>query len=80
MSSGPDHYRQAEELLDFAGVPSPTVIALAQVHATLALAAANAATVEFSNDDGHPIAVLADPGWADVLEYERLSFDGGYTR
>jgi hypothetical protein len=49
--TGPEHYREAERLLNPAGnptdrriliTPQPEVIALAQVHATLALAAAAA--------------------------------------
>lgn len=46
--TGPEHYREAEELISgtvkspegHVGTPHPHVIALAQVHATLALAAA----------------------------------------
>jgi len=47
--NGPDHYRKAEELLVSAvetheGGPADTNLARAQVHATLALAAATALT------------------------------------
>jgi hypothetical protein len=47
--TGPEHYREAERLLGEAvethdGQPADTCLARAQVHATLALAAANALT------------------------------------
>jgi hypothetical protein len=51
--TGPEHYREAERLIRPYGCPSssnvvvapaPEVTALAQVHATLALAAATATT------------------------------------
>jgi hypothetical protein len=37
--TGPEHYREAERLLNLI-TPQPDVIAVAQVHAALALAAA----------------------------------------
>ena len=40
--TGPDHYRLAEELLTDRGVLDEVLIGIAQVHATLALAAATA--------------------------------------
>jgi len=41
--TGPEHYREAERLLSgIVGDASPTVLGKAQVHATLALAAAAA--------------------------------------
>ena len=47
--TGPEHYREAERLISttvekdgLIGTPHPHVLALAQVHATLALAAATA--------------------------------------
>ena len=42
MATGPDHYRRAEELLARDGPLTGEVLATAQVHATLALAAATA--------------------------------------
>lgn len=48
MSTGPDHYREAERLLagladvELNSPREPVIIAEAQVHATLALAAATA--------------------------------------
>lgn len=49
MATGPEHYKEAERLLDFAvrhmlddDDTQPVVLAQAQVHATLALAAAQA--------------------------------------
>ena len=58
--TGPEHYRETEALLD--EVPGPDDdftrderIAMAQVHATLALAAATAADANL-------------PGWAGVLQ------------
>ena len=42
MASGPDHYRLAEELLARDGPLSGEMLATAQVHAVLALAAATA--------------------------------------
>lgn len=41
--SGPEHYREAERLLGHTG--SERILAAAQVHATLALAAATARSV-----------------------------------
>lgn len=40
--TGPEHYRAAEQLIEAHGDGVPTMLALAQVHATLALAAATA--------------------------------------
>jgi hypothetical protein len=42
VATGPDHYRRAEELLARDGPLTGEVLATAQVHATLALAAATA--------------------------------------
>jgi hypothetical protein len=42
MPTGPDHYRLAEELLARDGPPTSEMLATAQVHAMLALAAATA--------------------------------------
>lgn len=42
MATGPEHYRRAEELLARDGPLTGEVLATAQVHATLALAAATA--------------------------------------
>jgi hypothetical protein len=42
MATGPEHYRRAEELLACDGPLTGEVLATAQVHATLALAAATA--------------------------------------
>ena len=42
MATGPDHYRRAEELLAHDGPLTGEVLATAQVHAALALAAATA--------------------------------------
>jgi hypothetical protein len=42
MASGPEHYREAERLLGVAEEPEVIRLAEAQVHATLALAAATA--------------------------------------
>ena len=42
MATGPDHYRLAEELLARDGPPTGEMLATAQVHAMLALAAATA--------------------------------------
>lgn len=46
MASGPEHYRVAETLveagLDSPIISAPSILAAAQVHATLALAAATA--------------------------------------
>lgn len=58
--TGPEHYREAERLLSFqytevgrllAEEVDLDSVALAQVHATLALAAATAATVDNSDDN-----------------------------
>ena len=40
--TGPEHYREAERLLDLSTADNPVTAAEAQVHATLALAAATA--------------------------------------
>ncbi|MET8864630.1 hypothetical protein ABZW11_16970 [Nonomuraea sp. NPDC004580] len=71
--TGPEHYRDAEELLDTAvethdGQAADTNIASAQVHATLALAAATAlqAALPLIGDDqqvtewGHAIGATGD--------------------
>jgi hypothetical protein len=42
VATGPEHYRRAEELLARDGPLTGEVLATAQVHATLALAAATA--------------------------------------
>ena len=42
MATGPDHYKLAEELLASQGPLTGELIGAAQVHATLALAAATA--------------------------------------
>jgi hypothetical protein len=42
MATGPDHYQLAEELLARDGPPAGEMLATAQVHAMLALAAATA--------------------------------------
>jgi hypothetical protein len=42
VATGPDHYRRAEELLARDGSLTGEALAAAQVHATLALAAATA--------------------------------------
>ena len=42
MATGPDHYRRAEELLARDGPLTGEMLATAQVHAMLALAAATA--------------------------------------
>jgi hypothetical protein len=42
MATGPDHYRLAEELLVRHGPPTREMLAIAQVHAVLTLAAATA--------------------------------------
>ena len=42
MATGPDHYRLAEDLLARDGPPTGEMLAIAQVHAVLALAAATA--------------------------------------
>jgi hypothetical protein len=47
--TGPDHYRLAEELLTDRGVLDDVLIGTAQVHATLALAAATAMASDFRN-------------------------------
>jgi hypothetical protein len=66
MTSGPDHYREAEQLLDEAiegesdGFTRAERIAAAQVHAILALAAATAS--ESSGSAYH-----VDPRWSEVL-------------
>lgn len=70
--NGPDHYREAERLVELAS--SPHVPAAkrevwaqrAQVHATLSLAAATAATrYSYSNPDG---GTTFPAGWAEVVE------------
>jgi hypothetical protein len=47
--TGPDHYRLAEELLTDRGVLDGVLVGTAQVHATLALAAATAMASDFGN-------------------------------
>ena len=42
MATGPDHYRLAEQLLAHDRPPTGEMLAIAQVHAMLALAAATA--------------------------------------
>jgi hypothetical protein len=68
MATGPEHYREAERLLASAGplraggVPS-SALAAAQVHATLALAAAQAPLAHWTG---------MDPGFdGDVAEWRR---------
>jgi hypothetical protein len=75
---GPEHYVQAEMLLNVAGyrdatdlkpeAPNARTVVLvnaAQVHATLALAAATAANIRRNG----AVEAVAD-GWADVLKGE----------
>lgn len=76
--TGPEHYREAERLLSFqyergpGGVlveqVDPESIALAQVHATLALAAATAQNIRRNGPIG-----IATTGWEDALQ------DGGQS-
>jgi hypothetical protein len=47
--TGPDHYRLAEALLADRGVLDEVLVGVAQAHATLALAAANAMASDFSS-------------------------------
>lgn len=76
---GPEHYREAESLLAQARIPAreravpnwltaEETIALAQVHATLALAAATAANIR-RNGAVNRANVDVDPaaGWPEVL-------------
>lgn len=68
--TGPEHYREAERLLDTSdphaggGIRMATRAALAQVHATLALAAATAAETA-TTYDGDEYATRSR-GWASV--------------
>lgn len=55
MSSGPEHYREAERLLKARPTaPVENVLAAAQVHATLALAAATALALREVTDPPDP--------------------------
>ena len=47
--AGPEHYLRAEELLSGTTRPDPGNIATAQVHATLAIAAATALSSDFTS-------------------------------
>jgi hypothetical protein len=60
--TGPEHYREAEALLDEyeQGELSASAIALAQVHATLALTAATAQNIERNNAKANVLAALWD--------------------
>lgn len=68
--SGPEHYREAERLLSIPGLGSgddprdAIIVAEAQVHATLALAAATAAgqATAYDGDEAHS----RSRGWAGV--------------
>jgi hypothetical protein len=67
--SGPEHYREAERLLNITaatGLPSVRMeqVALAQVHATLALAAATAAEQATAYDGDEDSSRTR--GWAGV--------------
>lgn len=70
--NGPEHYAEAEQLLAFADSPAAVVmglarvIAAAQVHATLALAAA---TAEAASDSAVSGPLVVAPGsWAGGFE------------
>jgi hypothetical protein len=58
MATGSDHYRLAEDLLASDGPMSGELIGAAQVHATLALAAATALASghRLENDTWHAVA------------------------
>jgi hypothetical protein len=61
--NGPEHYRQAERLLRNEPwlPPTPAEVARAQVHATLALAAATALTTD-NYDDWCAATAATSPG------------------
>ena len=72
MSDGPSHYQEAERLL---AEQDPRLWPAAQVHATLALAAATIDAAERYHMDGNghnsgKTVLLAPAGgnWADVLQ------------
>ena len=72
--TGPTHYREAERLLEAAanGEPPGTdrLLAAAQVHATLALAAATALSIVTAVDvemDQGPIVPPPHEEWSDVI-------------
>lgn len=70
MTSGPEHFFQAESLLN-AYAASPETVAKAQVHATLALAAATIcagnARTEIHGDGATYADVAQGADWAEVL-------------
>lgn len=76
MTTGPEHYREAERLLDLASnalVEDHTVranycLAEAQVHATLALAAATALNDHDPNGEGMPVADFR--AWRETVSVE----------
>lgn len=66
--TGPEHYKEAERLLEYvkgvAPAGRPDVLAMAQIHATLALAAATAAD-QATAYDGDELGQRSR-GWAGV--------------
>ena len=65
--TGPEHYRIAVDMLEGAdefGLKVSELIAVAQVHATLALAAATVSALHA----GGPFAGLAAAEWTEVLK------------
>lgn len=79
--TGPEHYREAERLLDpkgplYVAVPEdiPVLIARAQVHATLALAAATALGAIRLDEDGMPS--VDENAWLVVASLEDIGHGG----
>ena len=67
--TGPEHYREAERLLAISSSDNPVTAAEAQVHATLALAAATALN-DSGSGDGLPY-----PDWSAWIELAGVKKD-----
>lgn len=70
VATGPDHYRRAEELLARGGPLTGEMLATAQVHAMLALAAATA-LADVGQIEADAWREVAGPKYADLFPPSR---------
>jgi hypothetical protein len=76
MTNGPDHYREAERLLRLADTERG-LVAFAQVHATLAQAAAVATLASVTRAAHDVMYGAVDDAWATVAETGATAHPGG---
>lgn len=81
MTTGPQHYAEAERLLATRGgtTPRSSILAEAQVHATLALAAATALSHRETSDDENSYSVSVLPS-DDYDAWWRAASEGPATQ